>query len=741
MKRTLLSLFLLLTLTALAQHKPIDRQAVVSRHNVVVNEPDSLSSLTVGNGRFAVTVDATGLQSFPDHYKNGIPLTTMAEWGWHAFPNTSHLTPEETQNTFQLGHGHEEIYAVEYKQTGRQQEATSYFRTNPHRLNLGTVGLKLQDASGQPCQPSDLHDIRQTLSLWTGIITSTYSVDGERVNVTTGCAPDGDKLFAQVATKLFGKQQAAIAITLPYPTGQHADDAADYHAEERHLSTIIGQSNQSAIIRHQIDSTTYYILVTWKGRACLREGKRHEFLLTTDAPTLCFGVEYLSAAPSMTYSNAAVDIQAEEKASAKAWKDFWQSGAIIDFSHCCDPRAKELERRVVLSQYLTAVNCRGQFPPQETGLTYNSWFGRPHLEMTLWHVLHFSLWNRPEVIEQMLDWYNDTAFPMAQQIAQRQGFDGARWMKMTDPWAGEAPSNTGSFLIWQQPHYIYLAEELYRANPTTETLRRYATQVEATACFMADFARSCQRGDSIRLFGATAMQESMSKDFSYGHPFEQAYWVYGLTVAQQWRERQGQTRRADWDDIIRRMAHLATANGHYVAGLPLAPFSNGDSSMPFDPFSPPEQQGRKEITAEEFALKSRSDHPAVLGACGLLPQMGLYEANTMRQTLSWVMDHWNWPTTWGWDYGMTAMAAARLGQPETAIAALLNDKGKNTYLPNGHNFQEPRRLRLYLPGNGALLAAVAMMCAGWEGCTTDINPGFPHDGQWDVRWEGLHKMQ
>ena len=34
------------------------------------------------------------------------------------------------------------------------------------------------------------------------------------------------------------------------------------------------------------------------------------------------------------------------------------------------------------------------------------------------------------------------------------------------------------------------------------------------------------------------------------------------------------------------------------------------------------------------------------------------------------MDNWNWPTTWGWDYGMTAMAAARLGQPETALKAL-----------------------------------------------------------------------
>ena len=40
-------------------------------------------------------------------------------------------------------------------------------------------------------------------------------------------------------------------------------------------------------------------------------------------------------------------------------------------------------------------------------------------------------------------------YEMAREIAQRQGVDGIRWMKMTDPSGGEAPSNVGSFLIWQ----------------------------------------------------------------------------------------------------------------------------------------------------------------------------------------------------------------------------------------------------------------------------------------------------
>ena len=265
---------------------------------------------------------------------------------------------------------------------------------------------------------------------------------------------------------------------------------------------------------------------------------------------------------------------------------------------------------------------------------------------------------------------------------------------------------------------------------------------------MADFAKCCQMKDGkgktqgkIKLFGATAMQESMSKDFSYNHPFEQAYWYYGLRVAQQWRERQGLERHQEWDDIIAQLAPLTEKDGIYQAGEPVASFDEDHKTEQFDPFKTPDQKGRKQISAEDFALKCRSDHPAVLGVCGLLPANSLYNKETMEKTLNWAMQNWNWATTWGWDYGMMAMCAARLGQGETALQALLNDKGKNTYLVNGHNFQEPKRLRLYLPGNGSLLDAVAMMCAGWDGCTEPNNPGFPKDGKWNVRWEGFQRMQ
>ena len=83
-------------------------------------------------------------------------------------------------------------------------------------------------------------------------------------------------------------------------------------------------------------------------------------------------------------------------------------------------RAPELERRVVLSQYLTRAQCIGQYPPQETGLTMNSWYGKFHLEMHWWHGVHFALWDRLDLLEQSLDWYA-AALPNARATARRQG--------------------------------------------------------------------------------------------------------------------------------------------------------------------------------------------------------------------------------------------------------------------------------------------------------------------------------
>ena len=89
---------------------------------------------------------------------------------------------------------------------------------------------------------------------------------------------------------------------------------------------------------------------------------------------------------------------------------------------------------------------------------------------------------------------------------------------------------------------------------------------------------------------------------------------------------------------------------------------------------------------------------------------------------------------------MCAMTAAP-GQARTAIDMLMFDSAKNRYMVNGHVWQRPN-LPLYLPANGGLLVAIAMMAAGWDGLgKNEIScgnaPGFPDDGTWKVSCERI----
>ena len=689
------------------QQGPIDREAVLTRNNPQITEFDSLASLSVGNGEFAITVDATGLQTFPDLYKKGVPLGTQSQWGWHSFPNVNNYQPAEVLKEFDFGRGHKEIYSCQFREPGRQKDACEYLRVNPHRLHLGIIGLELKEGTST----NDFSEIQQTLDLWKGQIHSSYNLDGKAMKVQTTCHPTLDMMAACVeaaAPTADGKYQG-ICLRFPYPTGAHADDACLWGADDKHQTEVVRQDANSALLKRTLDNTVYYVDLRWEGKASLNEKARNYWVLVPSEPQLAFTCRFVGEEPTAD----ALPLFAETMdASAAHWTGFWKNGAIVVFSQCTDSRAKELERRVVLSQYLLAIQSAGSTPPQETGLTYNSWFGKFHLEMIWWHQAWQPLWGHGDLLARTMKWY-EKAEPMAREIAKRSGFDGVRWMKMTDPSAAEAPSNVGSFLIWQQPHYIYMAELIYRANPSDEVLKEYYQLVQETAKFMYSFAVYDELDGRFILKGAIPAQETLKAATTINSPFELSYWHFAMQTAQAWRERMGEGRNLKWDEMIDKLSPLAyNSDQLYLAS--------------------------EDATDTYVDIRFTSDHMAVLGSVGILPMNKLIRADYMKNTLNWVWDNWNWGKTWGWDYPMTAMNATRLGEPEKAVGALLMDKRTNTYLKNGHNYQDGR-LRCYLPGNGGLLTAVALMCAGWDGCEIE-NPGFPKDGTWNVRWEGLKPM-
>lgn len=156
----------------------IDRQALVERNNPHITAIDTMASLSVGNGEFAVTVDVTGLQSFPELYSKGVPLGTQSQWGWHSFSNPENLKFEETLKDYDFGRGRMEPYSVQFNEQGRNRQAANWYRVNPHRLHLGALGFA-------NLNPEQITDIDQTLDMWNGEIRSDFKVDGAPVSVRT----------------------------------------------------------------------------------------------------------------------------------------------------------------------------------------------------------------------------------------------------------------------------------------------------------------------------------------------------------------------------------------------------------------------------------------------------------------------------------------------------------------------------------------------------------------------------
>ena len=104
----------------------IDRHALVTRHNIIIEKPDEQCALQVGNGEFAFNVDVTGLQTF---YGN-----TLSQWGWHSSP----LSAEEKIEDYRWPEWDHAGRKVPYMTgNGVQDNLRHWLYTNPHRLPLG----------------------------------------------------------------------------------------------------------------------------------------------------------------------------------------------------------------------------------------------------------------------------------------------------------------------------------------------------------------------------------------------------------------------------------------------------------------------------------------------------------------------------------------------------------------------------------------------------------------------------
>jgi hypothetical protein len=672
-----------------AAQVPIDRHALVTRHNIEWDDPGG--QIPLGNGEFCFSADGTGLQTLGGN--------TMAHWAWHSFPLPEGWAADQVPptGTFQQGR----VQGPDVFPPGTDA-IRSWMFDNPHIMNLGR--LRLCRADGTALAAAQIADLSRTLDLWAGTQTARYKVDGELVVVETCVHPVLDAVAVTVESPLVARGELQVELDFAYPALANDAWVGDFDCAEGHRTVVERRGEGCADLRRTVDDTPYYVSLAWSagGELAAAPGTPHRFRLTAPGATRL----ELVCAFSPTALPAELPPAGEcFRQAAAHWAEFWSTGGAVDLSGSRDPRSRELERRVVLSQYLMAAQSAGSYPSAETGLMgTDPWRGQFHMEMVWWHLAHYALWGRLPLAEEALGCYQRFT-PAARALAEQLGYRGLKWGKSVGPEGRSAPWIGNQVLLWKQPHPLFFAELEYRLRPTRATLEKWAGIVMGTAEHMADYPTL---DPATGLYSLVPAMPPSEQGVTRDTVFDLAYWRWGLDEAQTWRERLGLGREPRWDEVRSHLAPLPVSEGLFV-----------HSAEWLDTY-----------TARAW------EHPDPVGVLGMLPPVAGVDAQTAHRTVRRVWETWDWDRCWGWDFPWMAMAAARTGEPQIAVEVLLKDSPRNHYDRRGVNTGGPCP---YLPGNGGLLYAVAMMAAGWDQGPEGPAPGFPRNGSWTVRCEGLAK--
>lgn len=128
--------------------------------------------------------------------------------------------------------------------------------------------------------------------------------------------------------------------------------------------------------------------------------------------------------------------------------------------------------------------------------------------------------------------------------------------------------------------------------------------------------------------------------------FELAYWRFGPDIAEKWKQHQSKPIPLKWTTIRNNLAPFPTQDDVYVLHESL----------------------QNPWTTQKFT----EDHPSLLGLDGWLPPDPPLNLTIFNATVSKVYETWDFTRSYGWDFPLLALTAARMGDAEKAIEWLLH---------------------------------------------------------------------
>ncbi len=444
------------------------KKEIVRKYNLQINQIDVNNPLTIGNGDFAMTFDATTSQSLYNMYKD-IPLTSMSNKNWFYKDNIG-----DVKLSYIDGKGYM-LFNLD------NSDSFSQRRQYPFKYNF--MHLCLKDGKGSII-PSKISKISQNLDIYDGVLESSFMYDGKQIHTKALIYQDHDELCYKLEGDL------ALELEFLYPSYKKNGyiDGRIPNVELFNDEILIKYDDINSI-KLKIKANKDYKLIN--NRLCFEKGT----------------IEL----------NLSLDVLFE----GQNLSQFWDSDTelIIDND--------ELVRRMILSKYLSHVNAAGIYPPSEAGLTYNNWNSKFHLEMHLIHSLWMIESGHINDLLKSFDYYLDI-LPQAMLRARINGYTGARFPKMTSPDGLDSPSNIGPLLIWQAPHIVYFLQKIYEETKNIDLIKKYKDLIFNSIDFMISLFKM-KDGKYQILDPILEACEAINVDRCINPTFELEYFRYVLS--------------------------------------------------------------------------------------------------------------------------------------------------------------------------------------------------------------------
>ncbi len=588
------------------------KKSDIIKYNLKFNHIDSKNPVTIGNGDFAITLDQTGTQSLYEIYKD-IPLSTMSNKNWF-YKDKKDIKPSYVDGKAYM------LFNLD--------NDPNYQINRQYPFKYSFMQILLYD-NDKLIDINNIKDVKQELDLYKGIVTSSFNYK-EKINKTISFIyQDHDEFNFKLQS-----DNLNLALKFNYPSytknGYRLDILPNVLVKEDRITLLYDDKNS---LSFKLKSSSNYQIVE---------------------NTLIFDD-----------NNVSFSLALDEIKEGKLLDEFWKcdNGIIID--------NEELVKKMVLSKYLLHVNSTGIYPPQESGLTYNCWNSKFHLEM---HLIH-SLWNiynnHVGDLVKSFDYYL-SIMPSSLKRASLNGYKGLRFPKMTGPDGEDSPSNIGPLLIWQAPHILFMLQEIYYLYNKENIIKKYEPLISGTIDFMISFL-TLKDSKYQMLDPLLEACESIPLDRCQNPSFELEYWRYTL-------ERQPKIdtvlyghQRYDYLDITSKI---------------ITPKEDDDIYL------------KTYGVIDKYDLYK--DHPTE-GFLMSFFKSKIVDKEKMVKTIDYILKNMDLSSYWGWDFPFLGLSLLNCGEIEKSIEVTQLNTINNQYLYNGYNTSPRDDLKAYLPGNGAFL--------------------------------------